>query len=61
MDVKFYRCLLCKRLDEERNLLKSGKCKCGNRRFGPTYATPVELILFVLCNPVYLLKALKGD
>lgn len=61
MEVKFYRCLMCKRLDEERNLLKSGQCICGNRRFGPTYATVLELILFVLCNPTYLLKALKGD
>lgn len=60
MEVSFYRCYECKRLDEIQMLLARHKCICGSRKFNPSQATRLEILWFVIKNPRYLVMALKG-
>jgi hypothetical protein len=61
MNLVFYRCSLCKRLDEYKRIISSGKCACTSRRFNPVYATALEVTLFVIAHPSYLIRALRGE
>jgi hypothetical protein len=61
MELKFYRCFLCKRLEEHKRLTSIGKCACMSRKFSPVYATLLEVILFVIAHPSYLIRALRGE
>jgi hypothetical protein len=58
MELQFYRCDACKKLDEYRGLIKREKCACGNRRVRPTKINIYRLWLFLLCHPSYFILAL---
>lgn len=61
MELRFFRCDTCTRLDEHRLLMKRQSCVCGGRRVRPTLATLIELVWFVVRHPSYLVKALRGE
>lgn len=61
MNLQFYRCDVCHRLEEGRVLLTAGSCRCGGRRIKPVIATLVELVMYVIWHPSYLVKAVRGE
>lgn len=60
MILEFYRCFSCKRLDEKRRMLARHGCVCGVRKFNPSRATAMELAIFLVKHPGYLINALRG-
>jgi hypothetical protein len=61
MELRFYRCVLCNRLEEERRLTSIGKCVCMSRKFSPVLATLLEATWFIIVHPSYLIRALRGE
>jgi hypothetical protein len=62
MIVNFYSCCSCGGVREERQWIASVKCQtCGGKKMQPVFLNPIRLFMFVLCNPSYLVKAVKGE
>jgi hypothetical protein len=61
MEIRFYRCILCHRAIEKSLLIKRHKCVCGGKRVSPAYLPPLELWWYIIRNPAYLRKAIKGE
>ena len=61
MNLAFYRCYSCKRLNEVKIMLKEVGCVCGSRKFQPSRATFFDMLFFIVKNPSYLLRALAGE
>jgi hypothetical protein len=61
MEIRFYRCVSCQRLDELNRLLQRHKCLCGATKVTGSYASPIELGWFLIKHPSYLYKAFKGE
>lgn len=60
MIVDFYGCRSCGRVMERRQWVKKIKCpKCGNGRLGNIYLGKIQLLLFLIFNPQYLLLMFK--
>ena len=61
MEIKFYHCSSCHRLDEYNRLMANKGCICGAMRVQPAHASTGDLIWFCIKHPSYLIKALKGE
>jgi len=61
MEVEFYRCYNCGRMEEKRILLKRPGCTCGAMRVRPTIATRLELLWFAITHPSYIVKDIVGE
>jgi ribosomal protein L37AE/L43A len=61
MLLEFYACHTCGKVWEIQHLKKIIKCaKCGSRRFHPVYLGAIQLTVFLIMHPTYLLQAIRG-
>jgi hypothetical protein len=56
---EFYRCFDCKKVTEEKKMIRDVYCSCGGRRYRPTHLNFFQLWFFILTNP-YCIKLILG-
>jgi hypothetical protein len=60
MEIEFFGCHSCGKVDERRNWIKNIVCpNCGSKRVHPVYLSTFRLLLFILTHPSYIFQAIK--